>query len=532
MTTSTPIPPGHLQREVRRRRTFAIISHPDAGKTTLTEKLLLYAGAIQTAGMVRGRRTTQATTSDWLEIERERGISVTSSAMQVPYKGAAITILDTPGHNDFSEDTYRALMAADSAVMVIDAGKGVEQQTRKLFEVCRRRGLPILTFINKLDLHSLGPLQLLTHVEEALGIQAAPMTWPVGGGRDFRGIVDRDTQELVIFGGGNSSSRRHEHRLPIDGEEAERELGKEAIDELREELELLDVAGTPFDRERFLAGELTPVFFGAALTNFGVEDFFDAFVDLAPAPGPRAADSEGGEVLIDPVADPFSAFVFKIQANMNPRHRDSMAFLRICSGHFERDMVVKLQRTGKTVRLARPYATLARERETIAEAFPGDVIGIVNPGVFAIGDTVSLSGEFGYRPLPQLAPTLLGRIRPQDTGRRKAFDKGLEQLVQEGAVQAVQILRPQEDCIAAVGRLQFEVLQHRLRQEYNVETHLRVESYAVSAWIQGDIERFSSYSSILAVDRRGCHLAFFNNEVDYRASQRRHGEDFTFIDCV
>ena len=531
MDTSTPTRSHgpQLRGEIARRRTFAIISHPDAGKTTLTEKLLLYAGAIKTAGMVRGRRSTQATASDWLEIERERGISVTSSAMQVPYKDSIITILDTPGHNDFCEDTYRALMAADSAVMVIDAGKGVEQQTRKLFEVCRRRGLPILTFVNKLDLHSLGALELLTHVEEVLGIQASAMSWPVGAGREFQGIVDRVTRELVVFAPGGRSTKRHERRIPLASAEAAAELGA-GYAALQDELELLEAAGNPFDRARFLAGELTPVFFGSALTSFGVEDFFDAFVDLAPAPGPRPADNGAGEVVVDPIDEPFSAFVFKIQANMNPRHRDSMAFLRICSGRFERDMLVKHHRTGRSVRLARPYATLARERETVQEAFPGDVIGIVNPGVFAIGDTVSVGGGFSYRPLPQLAPGLLGRIRPRDVGQRKSFDKGLTQLVEEGAVQAVELIQPRrEPCLAAVGRLQFEVLQHRLRQEYNVETALSIETFAVSAWLESPPESLAYSDAVVAVDQRGRHLALFRSDLDHRCALR--GE-VKLVDCI
>ncbi len=531
--SSTPLT-RRLRHEVSRRRTFAIISHPDAGKTTLTEKLLLYAGAIQTAGMVRGRKTSQATASDWLEIERERGISVTSSAMQVPYKDAVITILDTPGHNDFCEDTYRALMAADSAVMVIDGGKGVELQTRKLFAVCRRRGIPILTFINKLDLHALEPLELLTHVEEVLEIDAAAMNWPVGGGRDFQGVVDRDSRELVLFSPGGGAARRHERRLPLDGDEAVDALGAERLEEVVDELDLLEGAGNPFDRDRFLAGELTPVFFGSALTNFGVEDFFDAFVDLAPAPGAREArKAEGeGEVRVDPVEGPFSAFVFKIQANMNPRHRDSMAFLRVCSGRFERDMVVRHHRTGKPVRLARPYATFARDRETVEEAFPGDVLGIVNPGVFAIGDTVSLEGGFDYEPLPQLAPTFLGRIRPKDVGGRKSFDKGLDQLVQEGAVQLVELLRPRrERVLAAVGRLQFDVIQHRLRQEYNCDTVLSVDVFETSAWLQGDPDTLTYSSAVVAVDPRGRHLALFRSELDSRAA-RRISPELVFTDVA
>jgi len=510
---------------VARRRTFAIISHPDAGKTTLTEKLLLYAGAIETAGMIRARkRDARATTSDWLAIERERGISVTSSAMQVPYKDAVVTILDTPGHDDFSEDTYRALMAADSAVMVIDAGKGVEAQTRKLFAVCRRRGIPILTFVNKLDLNSREPLDLVEHIEEVLGISATAMNWPVGAGRSFKGVVDRTTDELVLYEPGRGGERRRESRVPWDSAEARAALPVDLRAKLEEELELLRVAGNPFDMGAFLAGERTPIFFGSALTNFGVEHFFDAFVKLAPAPGARAADLQGGggEVLIDPAEARFSAFVFKVQANMNPRHRDSMVFLRVCSGRFERDMAVKHHRTEKLVRIARPYATLARERTMVEEAFPGDVLGVVNPGDLMIGDTVSLDGGFDYRPLPQLAPTLLCQIRPRDVTARKAFDKGLGQLIQEGTVQEVEVLNRQGDrCMAAVGRLQFEVLQHRLRTEYGVETSVSIEAFATSAWLEHVPEGFTTSFATVCKDDRGRHLALFKSEFDMRCTKQR-----------
>ncbi|MCW8139013.1 MAG: peptide chain release factor 3 [Planctomycetota bacterium] len=534
--SACPTPTGadrRLAEETRRRRTFAIISHPDAGKTTLTEKLLLYAGAVQTAGLVRASKGGQGTVSDWLSIERERGISVTSSAMQLPYKGASITILDTPGHNDFCEDTYRTLLAADSAVMVIDAAKGVEAQTKKLFAVCARRGLPILTFMNKLDLRAQDPLDLMTNVEEALGIQAAAMSWPIGSGRDFAGIIDRSAGEVVLFDqGAGRTKRARERRFRLDDPAVAAEVAPEALERARHELELLDVAGNPFDKDRFLRGELTPVFFGSALSNFGVEDFFDAFVDLAPCPPPRQADVAGGGVVeVDPVRDRFSAFVFKVQANMNPKHRDNMAFMRICSGRFERDMVVKHHRTGKQVRMTHPYTTLARERTTVDEAFPGDVIGIVDPGAFIIGDTVSLDGGFDYKPLPQLAPTVLARIRPRDVGRRKAFDKGLDQLVAEGTVQAVHVLPARELHVAAVGKLQFEVLQHRLRQEYGVETELTARVYEHALWLVGDPAAFTSASGTLAVDGRGRHLALFDDAFSMRYALQR-SEALTFVDCL
>ena len=478
--------------------------------------------------MIRSRKkSSSATASDWLAIERERGISVTSSAMQVPYKQAVVTILDTPGHNDFCEDTYRALMAADSAVMVIDAAKGVEAQTHKLFAVCRRRGIPILTFVNKLDLAAREPLELLAHLEEVLGITTTPMNWPVGAGREFKGVVDRTSGELVLYQAGRGSSRREETRLPWAGAEARAALPAALREQVDEELELLQVAGNPFDRAAFLRGERSPVFFGSALTNFGVEDFFDAFVELAPPPGARTADRQdgAGEVLIDPAATRFSGFVFKIQANMNPKHRDSMAFVRVCSGRFERDMVVKHHRSEKPIRLARPFTTLARERTSIEEAFPGDVLGIINPGAFAIGDTVSVDGGFVFRPLPQLAPTLLCRIRAKDVGGRKAFDKGLAQLVQEGTVQAVEVLNHQrERCVAAVGRLQFEVLQHRLQSEYGVETALSVETFACSAWLDQVPPDLSLSYAVVCLDGRGRHLALFRSEFDMRCARQRYPE--------
>jgi peptide chain release factor 3 len=525
-----------LVSETARRRTFAIISHPDAGKTTLTEKLLLYAGAVQTAGLVRAHKGGAGTVSDWLDIERERGISVTSSAMQLPYKGAAITILDTPGHNDFSEDTYRTLMAADSAVMVIDAAKGVEAQTKKLFAVCRRRGLPILTFVNKLDLRAQDPLDLMTHVEEALGIQAAAMSWPIGSGRDFHGIVDRGSSEVVLFDrASNRTKRTVGQRFALGAPEAEEVVERELLDRARHELELLDVAGNPFDKERFLKGELTPVFFGSALSNFGVEDFFDAFVELAPPPSARLADvPDGGERLIDPLTAPFSAFVFKIQANMNPKHRDSMAFLRVCSGRFDRDMTVKHHRLGKDVRLARSQTTFARERTTVDVAYPGDVIGIVNPGAFAIGDTVSVNGGFDYKPLPQLAPAVLGKIRPKEVSSRKAFDKGLQQLVQEGTVQGVRLTnRSRTDpSVAAVGRLQFDVLQHRLEKEYGVLTEVSIETFEHGRWLVGDLTKFTTPTgTTLAVDGQGRQLALFDSTfaLNYAIQQN---PNTTFTDCL
>ncbi len=443
---------SEIRAAAERRRTFAIISHPDAGKTTLTEKLLLYSGMIRTAGMVSGRKGGKVAASDWMAMEQERGISITASAMQFQYKGAVINVLDTPGHQDFSEDTYRTLTAADSAIMVIDAAKGVETQTRKLFEVCRLRQIPVLTLINKMDLPGRPPLELMAEVEEVLGIHASAVNWPAGSGPDFVGVVNRDSRELLLFtkmafGGAAKAKMTH---LSLESAEAEAALAHDIRQTLHHDLELLDVAGNPFTREGFLRGEVTPVFFASALTNFGIENFFDAFVELAPSAGSRPADrSDGAEITVDPVETPFSAYVFKLQANMNPRHRDSTAFLRVCSGRFERDMVVKHHRLGTEVRLSRPHSLIAQERNTLDLAYPGDIIGIINPGLFAIGDTISLTDGFNFKPLPQFQPELFARLRPTDVGKRKAFDKGMHQMAQEGTVQIMRSLNDSESFIAA-----------------------------------------------------------------------------------
>ena len=506
---------GEIRAAADRRRTFAIISHPDAGKTTLTEKLLLYSGMIRTAGMVSGRKGGKVAASDWMGMEQERGISITASAMQFMYKQAVINVLDTPGHQDFSEDTYRTLTAADSAIMVIDAAKGVETQTRKLFEVCRLRHIPVLTLINKMDLPGRPPLELMAEVEEVLGIHASPMNWPAGAGAEFAGVVDRARRELLLFvkmaAGGAAKAKMT--RVPLDSSEAESILSKDLRESLHHDLELLDVAGNPFTREAFLRGEVTPVFFASALTNFGVEHFFDAFVDLAPSAGARLADRpDGTEITVDPVETPFSAYVFKLQANMNPRHRDSTAFLRVCSGRFERDMVVKHHRLGTDVRLSRPHSLVAQERNTLDLAYPGDIIGIINPGLFTIGDTISLTNGFNFKPLPQFQPELFARIHPTDVGKRKAFDKGMQQMAQEGTIQILRSLHDSEPLIAAVGRLQFEVLQYRLRHEYRVETILNPLPFECSAWLVGDPASFKVTSDVMIVkDRQDRHVVLFPN---------------------
>lgn len=503
-----------IQKAIEKRRTFAIISHPDAGKTTLTEKLLLYSGKIQTAGMVKGRKGRKAAASDWMAMEQERGISITSSAMQFSYKDTIINVLDTPGHEDFSEDTYRTLTAADSAIMVIDASKGVEKQTRKLFEVCSLRKIPVLTFINKMDMPGREPLDLMNEVENVLQIHSFAMNWPIGSGKEFKGVVDRLTKECIFFtklstGGAQKTGLS---RVPLKSMEAQNEIGEAAYRQLIEELELLDAAGNAFDHARFLAGEVTPVFFASALTNFGIEPFFDAFIHLAPCPHSRIADRpDGSEVEIDPVTTPFSGYVFKLQANMDRRHRDSMAFIRICSGKFERDQVVKNHRLGKEIRLSRPHGMLAGERTTLDVAYPGDVIGVINSGAFSIGDTLSMTGGFNYKPLPQFQPEVFANLHSKDVSKRKSFDKGIQQLVDEGAIQ---MLRPYEyegDLIfAAVGKLQFEVMQYRLKDEYGVDTILTMLPFQCSAWILGDMATFVKSADMKLVrDKLGRPMGLF-----------------------
>lgn len=515
-----------IEEAVAKRRTFAIISHPDAGKTTLTEKLLLYSGQIQTAGMVKGRKGRKAATSDWMAMEQERGISITSSAMQFSYKNVIINVLDTPGHEDFSEDTYRTLTAADCAIMVIDASKGVEKQTRKLFEVCRLRKIPVLTFMNKMDMPGREPLDLMNEVENVLGIQSYAYNWPIGSGKEFRGVVDRQTGEAVFFtktsiGGAQKADIS---RRPL----------KEAGPQVLEELELLDLAGNAFDRERFLKGEVTPVFYASALTNFGVEPFFDAFIDLAPCPHARLADKlDGTEIEIDPIKTPFSGYVFKLQANMDRRHRDNMAFIRICSGKFERDLTVKHHRLGREIRLSRPHGMVAGERTTLETAYPGDVIGVINPGLFAIGDTISMTGGFNFKPLPQFQPEIFARLYPKDVGKRKSFDKGVTQLTDEGAIQLLHSYEREGDLIfAAVGKLQFEVMQYRLKDEYGVETILTPLPYQCSAWILGDMGKFEKTSTCIVVkDKRERPMALFTTQWEKQYCMKQN-PSHQFVDVL
>lgn len=505
-----------LVDSIQKRRTFAIISHPDAGKTTLTEKLLLYSGMIHTAGMVRGRKGRKAAASDWMAMEQERGISITASAMQFTYKDAIINVLDTPGHEDFSEDTYRTLTAADCAIMVIDAGKGVEKQTRKLFEVCRIRNIPVMTVINKMDMPGRDPLDLMQEVEEILGIQSSPLNWPIGSAKEFCGVVDCLTSEYLLFfkmaaGGAQKAEIK---KFKAEDPELASHLSKDIMQKVEQDLELLQMAGNPFSQEAFLAGKLSPVFFVSALTNFGIEPFFDAFIHLAPSPTPRMATSakEAQELMIDPFQEDFSAYVFKIQANMDKRHRDSMAFLRICSGKFDRDIVVKHHRSGREIRLSRPHGMVAGERTTLDMAYAGDIIGVINPGVFSVGDTISMRGGFNFKPMPQFQPEIFARVQPKDVGKRKSFDKGISQLAEEGAIQLLKPLDSySEVVVAAVGQLQFEVMQFRLKDEYNVETLVSPLPYKCSAWLIGDVKTFQKTSQcMLAQDRDEKPIVLFS----------------------
>jgi peptide chain release factor 3 len=526
---------SRLTDEVRRRRTFAIISHPDAGKTTLTEKLLLYGGAIHLAGSVKARRAQRHATSDWMQMEQERGISVTSSVLQFEYEDRKINLLDTPGHQDFSEDTYRTLMAADSAVMLLDNRKGVEEQTRKLFEVCRLRRTPVFTFVNKCDRPGESPLKLLDDVERELGMPCYPMMWPILAGDRFLGVYERDARRIHLFERGEDhGQRRAGTRVESLDDPGVRELiGADAHDRLAEDLELLDLAGEPFSREAFLAGEVSPTFFGSALTNFGVEPFLRRFLELAPEPGPR----ESSEGPVEPSSPQFTGFVFKIQANMDPKHRDRIAFLRVCSGRFEAGMQAKLVRTGKPIRLSAPTQFLARERTLVEEAWPGDVIGIHDRGSLRIGDTLSADGALEFAGIPRFSPEHFARIQIADPMRRKQLDTGLQQLSEEGAAQvfyAESITGP-APIVGAVGRLQFDVLLHRLEHEYGVKARLEPMSYTQARWVvapESEILRLSGgHGRILVYDAKGKPLILFDSEWTLRTTVERE-KDVAFHDVA
>ncbi len=489
-----------LEKQVKRRRTFAIISHPDAGKTTLTEKLLLYGGAIHLAGAVKAKGAQRNTTSDWMEIEKQRGISISTSVLQFEYHDTVINLLDTPGHKDFSEDTYRTLMAADAAVMLIDGAKGVEPQTRKLFEVCRMRGIPIFTFINKMDRPALDPLDLLDDLEKVLGIRSCPMTWPIGSGDRFRGVYDRQSKEILFFHADPNAAKgkRLEAKMTgVDDPEFLKSLGgprndtyeaEELYQQFKTELELLEMAGDEFDWDRILKGQLTPVFFGSAANNFGVERFLNRFIELAPVPAPRKDTSKTDHPEIKPVTPKFSAFVFKIQANMDPAHRDRVAFIRICSGKFERNMIVKHARLEKDIKLAMPVSFFGQERVVVEEAWPGDVIGLVDTsGTLRIGDTLSEIKGLEYSGVPSFSPEHFASVVILDPMKRKQLQKGLEQLSEEGVVQIYRQrgLGDKDPILGAVGALQFEVLQHRLKTEYSVDVRIEKLPYAHARWVQG-----------------------------------------------
>lgn len=474
-----------LQEIVNKRRTFAIISHPDAGKTTLTEKLLLFGGAIREAGSIKGRKAQRHATSDWMEIEKQRGISVTSSVMQFKYDDHYVNILDTPGHQDFSEDTYRTLTAVDSAVMLIDIAKGVEPQTIKLFKVCRMRGIPIFTFINKMDRHGKDPLEVLQEIEEVLDIHSYPMNWPIGLGSDFKGVYDRHKKQCLWF---DKQDKVKQTKGELVSKEALHEkLGESQYTQFMEEIDLLDIAGDDYNETDILQGKLTPVFFGSAITGFGVETFLQQFLELAPAPQPRT--SSVGK--IDPVNDPFSGFVFKIQANMNPAHRDRLAFIRVCSGQFERGMSVRHQRLGKQLKLSQSQQFLAQDRDTVDAAYPGDIIGLYDPGHFQIGDTITTDRNFSFDAIPTFPPEIFAKVSMKDAMRHKQFEKGLHQLIQEGAIQLYRtfIHGLQDYIIGAVGELQFEVFEYRLKQEYGVDIILQRMPYTYARWLPGKDER-------------------------------------------
>lgn len=510
-----------IKEEMQKRRTFAIISHPDAGKTTLTETLLVFGNLIRSAGTVKGKKSGKFATSDWMEIEKQRGISVTSSVMNFPYKDLQINILDTPGHEDFSEDTYRTLTAVDSVVMIIDATKGIEAQTKKLFKVCRMRGIPIFTFINKLDREGREPFDLLEEIEEVLDIETYPMNWPVGMGKRFLGIFDRQGKQFVQYQGNED-----ETFIPYE------DLEKPEFDELKssdeyqtaeEEVALLDEAGDQFSIESVLKGEQTPVFFGSALAPFWVKTFFDTFVSMAPPPAPRKT-TDG---VVQPDNPDFSGFIFKIQANMNPQHRDRVAFLRVCSGKFERGLSVKLARTGKTINLSQSQQFVASSRDNIEEAYAGDIIGIYDPNIYRIGDTLlEAKDQFEYDELPQFPPEIYKRVTAKNVMKSKQFKKGIEQLVQEGAIQLFNKNKGESYIIGAVGELQFDVFKYRMKNEYNSEVILETLGERVPRWLPDDKINKSLFDerNMLVQDREGNYVVLFKNDFALNWFKDQHPE--------
>ncbi|MEO0988943.1 MAG: peptide chain release factor 3 [Cyanobacteria bacterium J06639_14] len=514
-----------MQSEVERRRNFAIISHPDAGKTTLTEKLLLYGGAIHEAGAVKARRAQRHATSDWMEMEQQRGISITSTVLQFDYHDRRINLLDTPGHQDFSEDTYRTLAAADNAVMLEDAAKGLEPQTRKLFEVCRMRSIPIFTFFNKMDRPAREPLELLDEIEQELGLQTYAVNWPIGMGEFFRGVFDRRTRKFHLFERTAHGSKEAAVTIVDLGDPKIEELiDQDLYYQFKEELEMIEELGSALDLDAIHAGQLTPVFFGSAMTNFGVELFLEAFLDYALKPSPRT--STIGEV--EPTKEDFSGFVFKLQANMDPKHRDRVAFIRVCSGKFEKDMVVNHARLGKNVRLSHPQKLFAQGRESLDEAFPGDVIGLNNPGVFAIGDTIYQGKKLEYEGIPCFSPELFAYLKNPNPSKFKQFHKGVTELREEGAVQIMFSAdeSKRDPILAAVGQLQFEVVQFRLQNEYNVETRLDPLPYSVARWVEGGWDALEEvgrlFNTVTVKDSWGRPVLLFRNEWNVHQVEGEH----------
>jgi peptide chain release factor 3 len=475
-----------FENEVRKRRTFAIISHPDAGKTTLTEKLLLYGGALNLAGSVAAKKQQRQATSDWMALERQRGISITSTVLNFEYSGYHINLLDTPGHQDFSEDTYRTLMAADSVIMLLDNAKGVETQTKKLYQVCKRRGIPVVTFINKLDRPGREPLELLDEVEQLFGIKTCAFNWPIGMGDTFKGVYDRREKRLHTF----ERTDHGKHKAPVSVSDVhdpsvKAQIPEATYNQLVEEIEILDMAGEEFSIDLYKQGKMTPVFFGSAATNFGVELFLSQFLELAPPPGNRKTNNGP----VDPANTNFSGFIFKIQANMDPQHRDRIAFMRVCSGQFARDMQVKHPRSGKMIRLSHSHRLFGQDRETVNEAYAGDIVGLSSNDQFAIGDTLCIGSSFEFEPIPSFAPECFALLRNPNPSKYKQFQKGIDQLRQEGAIQVMyfQDSGQRNPILAAVGRLQFEVVQYRLQSEYSVETQIEhLTEYTHARWLGGD----------------------------------------------
>lgn len=525
---------SQLKKQVEKRRTFAIISHPDAGKTTLTEKLLLYGGAIRQAGSVKARKAERHATSDWMEIEKQRGISVTSSAMQFEFNGYHINILDTPGHQDFSEDTYRVLVAADAAVMLIDAAKGVEEQTIKLFKVCRMRNIPIFTFVNKMDRASKDPFELMEELEQVLGIRSCPINWPIGVDGNFQGVYHRDNGMIELYHGGNHGKNRVEvESIGLKDEKLPSVLAGHYISRLKEEVELLDVAGDPFDLDAIQIGQLTPLFFGSAVTNFGVEPFLERFLKFTKPPLGRESDMG----FIKPSEDFFSGFIFKIQANMNPAHRDRLAFMRVVSGVFKKGMTVWHSDSDKSITLKQPQQFMADERESVEVAYPGDIIGLFDPGLFHLGDTLSSGKKLHFESIPLFAPEHFARVRPQDSMKRKQFVKGISQLSEEGAIQTfIRTETGREDfLVGVVGVLQFEVLEYRLKGEYGAQIIVEHLPYRFVRWVRsspvavGKLRLTSS--SARAADSAGRDVLFFENEWSIRLAQENN-EGLQLTDTV